>query len=86
MVEEKVIFQCDEALTIASVSGLVQKTSGYRSTIYLVINGRRANAKSMLGVMSLGIENGSEIEISADGDDAEQAIKELTAYLTNSKI
>lgn len=86
MIEDKVVFQCEENLTLASVAGFVQKSSQYRSTVYLIINGRRANAKSMLGVMSLGIENGSEIEISADGDDAEIAVKELSAYLNDPKV
>lgn len=85
MVEDKVVFQCDESLTLSSVAEFVQKSSNYRSTVYLIVNGRRANAKSMLGVMSLGMESGTEIEISADGDDAEQAIKELSTYLSNPK-
>ena len=67
MVDEKVVFQCEETLQMKAVAILIQKASSFRSTVYLIRNGRRANAKSLLGVMSLGIENGAEIEISADG-------------------
>lgn len=83
MVDKKVVFQCQDDLQMKAVAVLVQKASDYRSTVYLVRNGRRANAKSLLGVMSLGIENGAEIEICADGDDAQVAIDTLAAYLDN---
>jgi len=86
MVEEKVVFTCEEALQMKAVAVLIQKASAFRSTIYLVRNGRRANAKSLLGVMSLGIENGAEIEISADGDDARDAVNTLVEYLKNPKV
>lgn len=86
MVEEKVIFTCEEALQMKAVAVLIQKASAFRSTIYLVRNGRRANAKSLLGVMSLGIENGTEIEISAEGDDARDAVNTLVEYLKNPKV
>ncbi len=83
MIDEKVIFQCEETLQMKAVAILIQKASAFRSTVYLIRNGRRANAKSLLGVMSLGIENGAEIEISADGIDAKEAVDTLVAYLNN---
>ena len=86
MVEEKVVFTCEDALQMKAVAVLIQKASAFKSTIYLVRNGRRANAKSLLGVMSLGIENGAEIEISADGVDAKDAADALVSYLNNPKV
>ena len=83
MVDEKVVSQCEETLQMKAVAILIQKASSFRSTVYLIRNGRRANAKSLLGVMSLGIENGAEIEISADGIDAKEAVDTLVAYLNN---
>ena len=83
MVDETVIFQCEETLQMKAVAILIQKASAFRSTVYLIRNGRRSNAKSLLGVMSLGIENGAEIEISADGIDAKEAVDTLVAYLNN---
>ncbi|MBO4637025.1 MAG: HPr family phosphocarrier protein [Clostridiales bacterium] len=83
MVDKKVIFQCQDDLQMKAVAVMVQKASDFRSTVYLVRNGRRANAKSLLGVMSLGIENGAEIEICADGDDAQTAVDALASYLDN---
>lgn len=86
MVEQTVVFQCQNDLQMKAVAVLVQKASDFRSTVYLVRNGRRANAKSLLGVMSLGIENGAEIEICADGDDAKDAAESLATYLNDPKF
>lgn len=86
MVSKTVIFQCDEALQMKAVAVLIQKASTFKSSIYLTRSGRRANAKSLLGVMSLGIENQAEIEISADGDDQQQAIDSLIHYLENPSL
>ncbi len=83
MVSQTVVFQCDEALQMKAVAVLIQKASSYRSSIYLSRSGRRANAKSLLGVMSLGIENAAEIEITADGEDQQDALKALVTYLEN---
>lgn len=86
MINEKIVFQCEDSLQMKTVAVLIQKASAFRSTIYLVRSGRRANAKSLLGVMSIGIENGAEIEIEADGDDAAEAVKVLIAHLKNPVV
>jgi phosphotransferase system HPr (HPr) family protein len=83
MVSQTVVFQCDEALQMKAVAVLIQKASSFRSSIYLSRSGRRANAKSLLGVMSLGIENAAEIEVTADGEDQQDALKALVSYLEN---
>ena len=86
MLSRQVVFQCDEALQMKAVAFLIQKASSFKSSIYLTRNGRRANAKSLLGVMSLGIENDAEIEISADGEDQQEAVETLANYLSNPKV
>ncbi len=86
MVKEKIVFDCEDSLQMKTVAVLIQKASQFRSTIYLIRSGRRANAKSLLGVMSLGIENGAEIEIEAEGDDAQDAVNALMSHLKNPKI
>ncbi len=86
MVSRTVVFQCDEALQMKAVAVLIQKASSFRSSIYLSRSGRRANAKSLLGVMSLGIENKAEIEITADGEDQQAAIDTLISYLENPNV
>ena len=58
----------------------------YSSSIYLIKDGRRANAKSLLGVMSLGIEIGASVQIEAEGEDADKAVSDLIEYLQNPKF
>lgn len=86
MVSQTVTFQCDEAIQMKAVAILIQKASAFKSSIYLTRNGRRANAKSLLGVMSLGIENAAEIVVSADGEDQDDALETLIGYLKDPKI
>jgi len=86
MVSQTVVFKCDEALQMKAVAVLIQRASSFRSSIYLSRSGRRANAKSLLGVMSLGIENAAEIEITAEGEDQQAALDSLVSYLENPGV
>jgi phosphocarrier protein HPr len=53
---------------------LVNCAAGFGSEIWIILGDRRVNAKSIMGVLTLAATRGSEIEIEADGDDAEVAI------------
>ena len=53
---------------------LTQLASGFQSEVWLSRNGRRGNAKSIMGVMMLAAGKGSSITIEAEGDDAEAAL------------
>jgi len=81
MVTRTVLFNCDEALQMKAVAVLIQKASTFRSSIWLSRGDRRANAKSLLGVMSLGIESSAELQISADGSDEAEALEAIAGYL-----
>ena len=81
MVSRTVLFNCEDALQMKAVAVLIQKASTYRSTIWLSRGQRKANAKSLLGVMSLGIEDASELEISAEGAEEEEALEAIARYL-----
>ena len=56
---------------------LTQLASGFQSEIWLTRNGRRVNAKSIMGVMMLAAGKGSKIGIEADGIDAGAALQEI---------
>ncbi|NIU02179.1 MAG: HPr family phosphocarrier protein [Nitrosopumilaceae archaeon] len=62
---------------------LVQVACKYRSNIELAKDGMVVNAKSILGVMTLAAEFGSEIEIIASGEDAEAAIEDIQKIIEN---
>ena len=55
----------------------IQKANEFKSTIWVEKDGRRVNAKSLLGVLSLGIAQGTEINVIADGADEELAVNSL---------
>lgn len=55
----------------------IQKANEYKSSIWVEKDNRRVNAKSLLGVLSLGIVGGTKIRIVADGSDDESAIEGL---------
>jgi phosphocarrier protein HPr len=65
---------------------LVQAASKFDSDINLEYNGKTVNLKSIMGVMSLGIPQGAEIKIVAEGSDAAEAIASLTETLTKEGL
>ena len=56
---------------------LVQAASKFNSDINLKYNGKSVNLKSIMGVMSLGVGQGADVTITADGDDAKEAIEAI---------
>jgi phosphocarrier protein HPr len=62
---------------------LTQLAGQYKSTIWLTRNGKRVNAKSIMGVMMLAAAKGATINIEADGPDEEKAMLALTGLIAN---
>jgi phosphocarrier protein HPr len=60
---------------------LTQLASRFKSEVWLTRNGRRVNAKSIMGVMMLAAAKGSQIEIETSGEDEEAAMNELTKLI-----
>jgi phosphocarrier protein HPr len=68
----------------ARASAKLTKLAGsFRSDVFLSRNGRRVNAKSIMGVMMLAAGMGSEIEIEADGADEQQALVAITTLVND---
>lgn len=63
---------------------LVQVASQYDSGIYLESGSKRVNAKSIMGMMTLGLIAGQSITVEADGADEDQAVSEIEKYLINA--
>ena len=59
----------------------IQKANTYRSGVWVVKDDRKVSAKSLLGVLSIGIAKGMTITIVADGDDEEVALKGLVELI-----
>lgn len=65
-----------------TVAVLVQVASQFESTILLEVPDKKINAKSMMGMMSIGLSVGDTIDISADGNDEQEAIDKIEQFLT----
>ena len=61
----------------------IQKANSFKSSIWIEKDDRKVNAKSLLGVLSLGIAKGMTIVLVADGQDEELAIEGLTDLINN---
>jgi catabolite repression HPr-like protein len=59
----------------------VQEANRFSSEVYVEKDGKRANAKSIMGIMSLAIGTGSEITVIAEGSDEEAALETLTQFI-----
>ena len=81
MYNKEVVVRCDSGLHNKQVTYFVQKANEFRSSVWLESENRRMNAKSLLGIMSLGIVTGAVVTLSADGADAEDAVNALENML-----
>ena len=81
MFNKEVIVRCESGLHNKQVTYFVQKANEFKSSVWLESENRRMNAKSLLGIMSLGIVTGAVVTLSADGTDAEDAVNALETML-----
>jgi phosphocarrier protein len=80
MVAREVTILSKTGLESKMAARLIQKASGYESNIWIQKQERKANAKSLLGLLSLGISPGDKITIITDGRDEETALNDLEAF------
>jgi phosphocarrier protein len=81
MITKDVIVRCESGLHNRQATYFVQKANEYTCSIWVESENRKMYAKSLLGIMSLGIITGASVTLSADGADAENAINALEALL-----
>ena len=81
MFSKEIIVRCESGLHNRQATYFVQKANEFECSIYLESENRKMNAKSLLGIMSLGIVTGAVVTLSAVGADAEAAVSALEALL-----
>ena len=64
---------------------LVQVASQHDSTVYLESEGKKVNAKSIMGMMSLALQEGDEVTVVAEGEDEEKAAEGIKTFLKKTK-
>ena len=81
MVSKEVIVRCESGLHNKQATYFVQKANEFDSSVWLELGQRKMNAKSLLGIMSLGIVTGAVVTLGASGPDEEAAVNSLEELL-----
>jgi len=81
MISKEVVIDNQVGLHARPATFFIQKANEFKSSIWVEKEERRVNAKSLLGVLSLGIVKGTAVKIIADGADEEAAIETLSALI-----
>lgn len=81
MISKEVVVRCESGLHNKQATYFVQKANEFDCSIWVESGSRKMNAKSLLGIMSLGIVTGATVFLTADGNGAESAIEALEGLL-----
>ncbi len=81
LVERSIKVELTTGLQARPAAEFVQEANRYTSHIFLEKNGKKVNAKSIMGLMSLAITTGEQITLIAEGADEEAALSQLTSFV-----
>ncbi|MBR0207935.1 MAG: HPr family phosphocarrier protein [Oscillospiraceae bacterium] len=81
MISKEVVINNQVGLHARPATFFIQKANEFKSSIWVEKEDRRVNAKSLLGVLSLGIVKGTVVTLIADGADEDEAIATLSALI-----
>ena len=81
MFTQQSVVKCESGLFNRQATYFIQKANELKCSIWIEVEDRKINAKSLLGVLSMGITKGTTVNIIADGSDEEDAVKTLSDML-----
>ena len=81
MVSKEVVVKNGTGLHARPATLLVKKASSFKSDVTIEFNGKKANAKSLIGVLSLAVTKNSPVVIAANGDDEALAVEEIVKLI-----
>ncbi len=81
MISKEITIRLENGLEARPVAMLVQVASKYDSSVYLEAGDKRVNAKSIMGMMSLGLDTGEKVNVIVDGSDETAALEDIEKYL-----
>ncbi len=84
MFSKDVVVQNQVGLHARPATFFIQKANNFKSSIWVSKDDRKVNAKSLLGVLSLGIIKGTNITIVAEGEDQEEAVNTLVELIDSN--
>ena len=83
MITKRMEIKIPTGLDPSTIALFIQTASQYDSRVYVEVADKKVNAKSIMGMMTLGLAAGEEITVSAAGADEQQAIEHIERYLNN---
>lgn len=84
MIKKSITIQIADGLEARPTALLVQVASQYESKIYVENGDKKVNAKSIMGMMTLGLSAGESVVVYADGNDERAAIENIEKYLSSN--
>ena len=85
MIKKPVTIRNSMDMETRPIAHLVQEASQYKSQVYIEMDDKKINAKSIMGMMSLGLDSGELVTVIADGPDEEVAVEDIAKYLCSGK-
>lgn len=82
MISKNITINIPAGLEARPSAVLVQIASQYSSSVYIECGDKKVNAKSIMGMMSLGLAEGEDVAVVVDGPDEIKALQEIEQYLT----
>jgi phosphocarrier protein len=77
MIKEQVVVMAKAGLHARPANNLVKKAQTFKCTVEIGVNGKKYNAKSMLGILASGVNYGTTVEVICTGEDEEEACKQI---------
>ena len=84
MKSENVTVSLTDSMETRPIAMLVQIASNFRSSVFIATEDKKINAKSIMGMMSLRLVSGSNVEVIAEGEDEDKALVEVKRFLCAS--
>ena len=84
MIRKPITLKLNEGLDARPIALLVQEANQYSSSVYIEVANKKINAKSIMGMMSLKLDDGEELTVVADGSDEQEAIKGVETFLESA--
>ena len=85
MIQKSIKIQLNGGLEARPIAMLVQVASQHESSVYIETDGKKVNAKSIMGMMSLALYSGEAVTVITNGNYEQEAMKDMEEYLRGEK-
>ena len=82
MITKRMEIKIPTGLDPSTIALFIQTASQYDSRVYVEVENKKVNAKSIMGMMTLGLNAGEDITVTADGGDEKEAMDDIEKYLS----